>query len=80
VDRLQVERVAEDEGHALVGAQTGDPIPGEDALDAEERFRRGLHVATQQDLALGVQDAQMHGAGVKIDATEMLVGLGVESH
>src|SRR5439155_2608751 len=33
VDRLHVECVPEDEGDALRGADVGQPVPGEDALD-----------------------------------------------
>ena len=32
VDRLDVQGVAEDEGNALLGAEVGDPVPGEDAF------------------------------------------------
>jgi len=66
--------------------------PGEDALDADDqvvpvgldgeqegRCIRG-HVAVQQDVALGVQDAEVHGARVQVDAAGVLVALGVESH
>ena len=40
----------------------------------------GLHIAVQQDLAILVQDADVHAAGMQIDATVKLVLLGVESH
>ena len=34
----------------------------------------------QQDLSGLVQDAEVHGAGVEVDAAVVLVLLGVESH
>ena len=37
VDRLHVEGVAEDEGDVLTGAEIGEPIPAEDALDADDQ-------------------------------------------
>ena len=33
-----------------------------------------------QDLAILVQDAEVHGAGMQVDATVKLVLFGVESH
>ena len=37
VDRLEVQRVAQDEGDALGGAQVGEPVPGEQALAADDQ-------------------------------------------
>jgi hypothetical protein len=34
----------------------------------------------QQDLAVLVEDADIHGPGVQVDATVKLMLLGVESH
>jgi hypothetical protein len=36
VDRLHVEGVAEDEGDGFLGAEVGEPVPAEDALDADD--------------------------------------------
>jgi len=56
VDGFHVERVPQDEGDALAGAQIGQPVPGEDALHGhddvlavggdsdEECLGRGLHL------------------------------------
>ena len=72
VDGFHVEGVAEDEGDAFLGAQVREPVPGEDALDGDDEVvavrgdgvqeggRFGFEVAMQQDLALAVQDAQIH--------------------
>ena len=42
--------------------------------------RTGLQVAVEQDLTVLVQDAEIHGADMEIDATVRLVLFGVESH
>ena len=39
----------------------------------------GWHVPVHQNLPSLVQDAEVHGAGVQVDATIKLVLLGVES-
>jgi hypothetical protein len=92
VDGLHIQGVSEHEMNTLLGTQIGEPVPGEDALDAdhevfserrdgaEERLGRGLHIAVQEDLAVTVQDAQIHGSGVQVDAAVVLVGVCVESH
>jgi hypothetical protein len=46
----------------------------------EKRLGIGPEIAVQQNLALRVEDAQLHRAGVQVDAAVVLVGLGVESH
>ena len=92
VDGLHVEDVAQDEGDSLPGAQVGEPVPGEDALDGddevlpvggdrlEEGLRAGLHVAVQEDLTGLVEDAEVHGSGVQIDSAVVAVLLGVKLH
>jgi hypothetical protein len=42
--------------------------------------RTGLQVAVEQDLIVLVQDAEIHGADMEIDATVRFVLFGVESH
>ena len=66
-------------------------VPGEDAFDGddeiiaigcnglEERVWVGLQMAVQDDLPLLVQDADVHGPSVQVDATVKLVRRGVES-
>ena len=92
VDRLHVERVAEDEGDAFGGAEVGEPVPGEDALDGddevvaigrdylEERFGVRRQVLVDEHLAVAVEDADVHGLGVQIDAAVVAVLVRVESH
>jgi hypothetical protein len=45
----------------------------------EKRLRTGFHVPMQQDLAVLVEDTDIHGAGMQIDAAVKLVLFGVES-
>ena len=46
----------------------------------EERFGAAPQVPMEEDLALPVEDAQVHGLGVQIDPAVVLVAFGVESH
>ena len=39
MDRFHVERVAQDEGNTFLGAEVGEPVPGEDAFDADDEIR-----------------------------------------
>jgi hypothetical protein len=92
MDGLHIEGVSQYKGDVFVGTQIGEPVPGEDALDGndeviaerrdgpQERFGGGLQNAVQQDLAVPVQDAQIHGSGVQIDAAVVPVDVCVESH
>jgi len=81
VDRFHVERVTEHEGDPLTGTEIGEPIPAEDALAAHdeirtvglERAKQGLGLTAQPfvqtHFALGIQDAQVERASMKVDAT-----------
>ena len=87
-----VQRVAEDEGDLLTGAQIGEPVPGEDALNGddqvlpvwgdrtEEDLRVAADVLIEQNLAGLVEKAEIHGAGVQVNPTVVFVLAGVESH
>ena len=46
----------------------------------QELLRIGVDVLMQQHVALLIDDADVHSFGVQIDATIMLMCLGVESH
>ena len=73
-------------------AEVGHPVPGEDALHrhhdvlavradrGEQVLGRGRPVAVDQDLALGVEHADVHPPGVQIDSTVVSVRRGVEPH
>ena len=92
VDGFHIEGMAEDKGNAFLGTEVGEPVPGEDTFDGddqivpigrnglEKRFWAGFHVPVQQDLAVLVQDTDVHGAGMQVDAAVKLVLFGVESH
>ena len=46
----------------------------------EEVFSAALHVLVEEDLAVLVENAEVHGFGVQIDSAVVGVRLGVESH
>jgi hypothetical protein len=76
MDGFHVQRVAQDGGNPLLGAESGQPVPGEDTFDADDEIlpvRRTrlekwlgcrLYIAVQLDLPCLIQDAEGHGAGV----------------
>jgi len=72
--------MAEDEVYSLVGAEIGQPILGENALAADhqagtigldqsqKRFWARGDVFMNDDFSGGVQNADIHGLGMEIDA------------
>jgi hypothetical protein len=92
MDRFHIEGMAENEGDVLTGTEVGDPVPGKHAFDsdhdvlaegsngAEKRFRVGVDVLMNPDLAFGIKDTDKHVLGVQIDSTIKLVLPGVEIH
>jgi hypothetical protein len=92
MDRLHVQGMTEDEREAFIGAPVSQPVPGEHALDGDdnpqsirgndvqEGLRTGLHIAVHQDLAVLVEDADVHRPGVQVDAAVKWVLSGVQSH
>lgn len=92
VNRFHVQGVTEDEGNVSLFAEVGDPIPGEDALDADdhigteagddknEMFRFRGHVSVEQDLALLIQDADVHLSYLQVDPAIELVVVDIESY
>jgi len=92
VDGLHVEGVAEHEGHPLPRTQVSKPVPGEQALgghgkilavrrdDLEERFWGGAEVPVDLDGSRLVEDTDVEGSGMEINAAGELMLLGVESH
>jgi hypothetical protein len=81
----------EDEREALVGTQVHEPAPGEHARDChaetrsiwgqsfQEGRRVGLHVVVHEHLAALVEDADVQGTGVSVDAAVKGVLGSVES-
>ena len=92
VDGFHVQRVAEHEGDPLAGAEIGEPVPGEDAFHRDDQVltvgldgpqedpRIAANVLVKEDLPSLVENAQIHGSGVQVDAAVVLVLPGVESH
>jgi hypothetical protein len=92
VDGPHVQGVAQDEGDVLAGAQVGQPVPAEQSLDgddqpvpeggdgAEEGVGLCGEVLVEDDLAGVVEDAQLHGPGMQVDAAVESVLLVVEAH
>src|SRR5262249_13022798 len=92
VNGFHVQGGPQDEGDVLLGAEVGQPVPAEGALDGngevvaeggdglEEALRFGGQVAVEDDLAGLIEDAQVHGSGVQIDAAVESVLMIVEAH
>lgn len=92
INRLHVERVTEEERDPLLGTEVSEPIPRENAFDADDEvlpiwsnglqewFRAGLHVPVQNDIPILVENPEIHGTSMQIDAAVKSVLFGVESH
>jgi len=88
---LHGEGLPEDAGQALVGTQVSPPVPGEETCDTAEHVLPGGHEgvekggwtsghsAVPQELPLLGQDAEVHGAGMQVDAAVNLVRLRIKS-
>jgi len=84
--------MAEDNRQAFVGTQVGEPVPRKDALhgaddifpiggnDLQKRLWARLPIAVDQNRAGLVQETDVHGAGMQVDAAVKWVLLGVEAH
>jgi hypothetical protein len=85
-------KAAQHEGDALGGAQVGQPVPGEHALDADhqavaergdggaEGVGGGRQVGVEGGAAVGVENVEVKGPGVQVAAAVESVRLGVEAH
>src|SRR6266850_6806577 len=92
MDGLHGESMTQHEGNPLLSTEISQPIPGEDTCDTDDdilaRGRDGRekrvwgcwHVTVNQNLPNLVQDAEVHRAGVQVDATIKFVRLSGESH
>ena len=84
--------MAQHEGDVVLGAQVGDPVPGEHALGAddepvaeggngaEEGVGAAGQVAIEDRVAGLVEDADVHRPRMQVDAASEGVLLVVESH
>jgi hypothetical protein len=91
MDGFHLERVPEDKRQPCAGAEIGEPRPREETFDTDNQIlsvrchglekwlRCGLHMPVQQDLSVLMQDAEVHGAGMQVDAAVKLVLFRVES-
>ncbi len=91
MDGLHREGLPEPTGHAFASTEVSKPRPGKEACDTddqigpvgrngfEKRFWASRHVPVHQDLAILVQDAEGHGAGMQSDAAVKWVLLRRES-
>jgi hypothetical protein len=86
------EGLPEDKGEAFLSAEIGEPIPGKHAGDGhnetvprgrdrlEKRCWTGFPVAVHHHLPVLLQETDVHGPGMQVDATVKLMWFGVESH
>ncbi len=93
VDQLHVQRVADHERDRVLGTAVGEPVPAEHALHTDDdtvaeggkglqqRLEMARQVAIEYDGTGTVQDANVHGPGVQVDAAveSMWAGI-VEAH
>src|SRR5712691_6116570 len=92
MDGLHVEGMTEDERDRFIGAEVGEPVPGEHAFDRDDDIRpirsndcekglRGrLHVTVEQRLTGLVEDADVHRTGMQVNAAVKWVLRVVQSH
>jgi len=92
MDRLPRQCMSQHAGHAGAGTEVRPPIPGEEACDTddevltrgrnglEKRVRPCLHMPVDQYLSIVVQDADVHGAGMEVNAAVKFVLCVVEAH
>jgi hypothetical protein len=91
MDSLHREGMTEDERDTCVGTEVGEPVPGEHTRDRHDNplsirghgvqkgFRSSFPIAMHQNLAALVEEADVHGAGMHIDAAVKWVLGGVAS-
>ena len=88
---LPGEGVAQDDGPPLVGAAVGEPLPGEEACDTDDkscpvggdRREHGLwaclHMPMDHDLSVLGEEADVPGAGMHVEATVTRLLFGVQA-
>jgi hypothetical protein len=89
---FHVEGMTENERDVFLGAQVGEPVPGEHAFDRDDEMRpiggnsfaKGLwgrfHVTMKQCLTGLIEDADGHGTGMQVDTAVKWVLRVVKSH
>jgi hypothetical protein len=79
MDGFHVEGMTEDERDVFLGAQVGEPVPGEQAFDRDDDIgplrrddfetglRYRLHVAVKERFTGLVEATDVHGTGMQVD-------------
>jgi hypothetical protein len=92
VDGSHVEGVAENEGNIFFIAEVSEPIPGEHAFygnddvfavwfdSLEEGIGLSVDIFVEQDGSVLIEDTEIHGSGMKVDAAVEFMLLRIESH
>jgi len=92
VDEFPIQGVTHDEVDFVLGAAVGEPVPTDHALDADDDavlerrdgFEQGAEVTRQiavaDDRAGSIQNANVHGPCVPVNASLESVLLAVKAH
>jgi hypothetical protein len=92
VDGFHVEGVPKAKRQPLSSTQVSKPVPREETFNSddnslsiggnglEQRLRACGQIPMHHDLPVVIQNTDIHGAGMQIDAAVTLVLLGVKSH
>jgi hypothetical protein len=92
MESLHGEGMAQDTGDTFTSAEVGQPIPGEETLgapnqplavgcnDLEKRGGASGHIPGHQNRAILVQNTDVQGAGMQVEAAVKLRLFGVASH
>ena len=84
--------MTEDKRYVLGSAEIGESVPGEHTFgcnddivpvwfdDFQEAPWFCGHVAVDKDFAMVIQDADVDGSGMKVDAAVEFIFLSIESH
>src|SRR6266851_7774244 len=92
VDGFHVQGVPQHERNLFLPAHVREPVPAEHALDADDdavtkgrdRMKKGFRVAgevvVEDDVAVVIEDAQIHRSCVQVDAAVESMGLRIETH
>jgi hypothetical protein len=92
MDGFPIQRMPKDKRHAFTGTVVGQPIPGEESVrrrhdhiclvgrdGLQKRCWASWQVPVEKHLSALVEDTEIHGAGMQIEATVTLMLLRVEA-
>jgi hypothetical protein len=91
MDGFHVQGMSQDEGHAFLSTEVGEPRPGEETFNGDDQtvtirgnglekgFWSRFHSAVQQDFPLVAQDTDIPRAGMPVDTAVKLMLSGVEA-